>query len=158
MRLVVTVLGEDEVAYELLRFAGRMEDISPALRAIAGEVREDASERFGAEGPGWAPLAESTIARKGNDRILFETGSLLASLAELGGEHVEVITDSSLVMSSSLTTDGGRNLAELHQEGTSRMPARKVVDVTEAQRRAHIRIIQRYIVDGTALTLHEAAA
>ena len=157
MRLTVTVTGEDVVAYDLLRFGDRMLNLRPALAMVAAEVREDAAQRFEDEGPGWAPLAESTIAAKGGSRILFETGSLMDSLAKLGGDHVEILTDDSLTMSSSLMV-GNWSLGELHQKGTSRMPAREVVGSTEEQRRDYIRTIQDWVVQGLALTFHEAEA
>lgn len=149
MRLLFDVYGEEEAAYELLRFADRMLDIRPALTKVAADAREQTAQRFEDEGPGWAPLAESTLARKAAlgqpSAILQAEGDLLRSLTALGGDHVEVVADDSLLMA---TRDPK---ADYHQKGTSRMPARPIVDFSETQRRDHIRTIQRFIVEGIVL-------
>jgi phage gpG-like protein len=42
---------------------------------------------FQAEGPGWAPLSPKTIARKGSDAILIDTGAMRRSITH------EVVTE-----------------------------------------------------------------
>jgi phage gpG-like protein len=146
MRIYFDVFGEDRVAYDLLRFAGRTLDIRPPLLQVATDVRDITEERFERQGPGWAPLAPSTLqakAAKGQDpRILHATQALRESLTRLGGKHVEIVADDSLLMA---TQD---EKARYHQEGTSRMPARKVVDFSRFNHEDFVRTIQRYIVEG----------
>lgn len=76
-------------------------------------------------GTAWPPLAASTIARKGHDIILVETGALRASLV---GETGDSIRDAGADFASFGTSDPK---AAFHQDGTSRMPARPPVGVSE---------------------------
>ena len=76
-------------------------------------------------GQAWAPLAASTIAKKGHDIILVETGALRASLVGVTGDSIR---DAGADFGVFGTSDPK---AMFHQEGTSRMPARPPVGVSE---------------------------
>lgn len=68
-------------------------------------------------GSQWAPLAMSTIRRKGHGRVLFETGAMASTVfVELAGMKVQL--------------GNGSRVAKFHQFGTRRMPQRKVVEAT----------------------------
>ena len=49
---------------DLEEIEGRMDDISPLLNRIARIMRRAAADRFRNGGPGWRPLAPSTVASK----------------------------------------------------------------------------------------------
>ncbi len=146
MRLSLDVYGEEQISRELLRFSSYVGDPSPAFHQIADDMREDIGHRFEEEGPGWAPLAQTTLAAKAAaglpPEILQATRRLMRSLSQKGEDHVEEIGDDFLRFGSSVP------YGRFHQKGTSQMPARKVIDFTEADRRGFVRTLQRYIRTG----------
>ena len=152
MRLKLSVLGEEQIERELLRFAAHVGSAEPAFRQIADDMRDQIGEQFASEGSrgsgGWEELAESTLAAKAaaglDPHILQATQGLLNSLTGRGGDHIEEIGDDHLVF-------GSRDLkGRFHQGGTSRMPPRKPVDFTELDRRGFVRTLQRYLVGDLA--------
>jgi hypothetical protein len=59
---------------------GNIPFLRPGMKTLAEMVREDIFRQF-ASSPAWAaPLAPKTVARKGHDIPLVETGTLLGSL------------------------------------------------------------------------------
>ena len=82
---------------------------------------------FGEEGPGWAAWAESyapfALAYP-NVGILWQTGDLLGSVAD---EANFVVTPRTLSWTGATSPDYWR----FHEEGTSKMPARKFVGLDE---------------------------
>ena len=150
MRIDFDIFGEEQLSRELLRFSSHAGNAAPAFHKIAEDMREQIGEQFESEGGrgsgGWAPLKESTLAAKAarglDSHILQATHSLMESLTGTGGDHIERVTDDSLLFGSSVA------YGKFHQKGTSKMPARKPVDFTELDRRSFIRTLQRYIVDG----------
>jgi phage gpG-like protein len=153
VRLALDIFGEEQVERELLRFSAYAGSPVPAFHQIAQDMRSQIEEQFATEGGrgsgGWPPLKESTLASKAaaglDPHILRATSALMNSLTGTGGDHIEQVTDDSLVFGSSIAR------GKFHQQGTKRMPARKPVDFTELDRRGFVRTLQRYIVDG-ALT------
>jgi phage gpG-like protein len=144
------VYGDKQISRELLRFASYAGNAQPAFHKIAEDIREQIGEQFATEGErgsgGWAPLQESTIAAKAaaglDSHILQATHALMESLTGTGGDHIEQVTDDSLLFGSSIS------YGKFHQKGTSRMPARKPVDFTELDRRGFVRTLQRFLVSG----------
>jgi phage gpG-like protein len=150
VRLDLDVFGDEQISRELLRFSARAGNAQPAFHKIAEDMREQIGQQFATEGErgsgGWEPLKEATIAAKASagldPHILQATHSLMESLTGTGGDHIEEVTDDSLLFGSS------NAYGKFHQKGTSRMPARKPVDFTELDRRGFIRTLQAYIVEG----------
>lgn len=100
-----------------------MESFMPIF--AADESRAFAHEMT-VEGEPWAPLKPSTVARKGNDRILVEHGALIASLVNVGGPHN---IHEAMPRGAIFGTSDPKAL--FHQLGTSRMPARPPVGISE---------------------------
>lgn len=150
-----SVTGEDKVALDLRNLGDRATDAEPALHQVADLFRSQIGDRFDAEGPGWSPLKDSTVASKGrqglSSKILQATGAGRASLAETGGDNVEVVTGDTLIFGSSLGYMG------FHQRGTSKMAQRKVIDFGSGDRAEHAKIIQRFIVEGDASPTYRIA-
>lgn len=148
MRLELEVLGEQLVNRQLVRFGEHAGDARPALRSIASFMRLTELQRFDRQGPGWARLKPATVERKvraGLDpRILRATEEMRQSLVGRGTGHVEEVTAASLRFGTTVP------YAKFHQTGTSRMPQRRVVDFTEAQKREITKRLQRWIVTGEA--------
>ncbi len=93
-------------------------------------------------GTPWEPLKPSTIAKKGHSRILYETGTLMASLATVGGPgNISDIYDHG----SAFGTDV--EYAGFHQTGTSRMPARPPVGTNDETVDGFAEKIADFVVD-----------
>jgi|GEM_PF-3119063 phage gpG-like protein len=85
---------------------------------FAGEFASDLSP--------WAPLAVSTVKRKKHDRILIDTGALRESLVHIGGAgNIASATERGLIFGTEVPYAG------FLQDGTSKMPARPPVGVSE---------------------------
>ena len=112
----------DDITYEPILVA-----LSPKLQELHKTYFESQTDPAGAK---WKPLAPSTIARKGHDRILWETSALEQSLVTVTGDSVrDVIAEGFqewLIWGTSV------EYAMYHQEPgpTSRLPQRKHVGVT----------------------------
>lgn len=102
--------------------AARLGELAQVPSRIAGPVAADINDALQEEFEGehdpygrpWAKLAESTVRRKGHDQILYETGALQNNTVArpTRGAGIEI---------TSLP------YGEYHQDGTSRMPARKIL-------------------------------
>lgn len=57
-----------------------VDSITGSLEKIGQMTVKEIKEIFDKEGPGWFPLAESTIKAKGHDKILIDTGLLKDSI------------------------------------------------------------------------------
>ncbi|MCD6352208.1 MAG: hypothetical protein J7M26_08815 [Armatimonadetes bacterium] len=75
--------------------------------------------------------------------------SLRASLTDSEAEYsVYEVSPAELFIGSAVPVGGGRwNLAELHQFGTSRMPARPVITVTGQQVESWLEILEKFLSD-----------
>ena len=118
LRTRITAHGIEETIRELTQIKERISDLSPFWRTYAVPMIQNALEEiFLSEGPGWAPLAPSTIrSRKYPDLpILQQTGELKASIID----HPSIqITQRQLLYGTS------NPYAQFHEDGTYKMPAR----------------------------------
>lgn len=73
----------------------------------------------GPDGQPWAPLAASTVAKKGHAKILIETRRLQESLASSG--HVDAVREAS---EDFMLFGTRREWAWIHQRGSRRIPQR----------------------------------
>ena len=116
--VTVEIKGIDQVRRELDRIDKRISNTAPFWRSIAIPIiKNKLRDIFLQEGPGWAPLAQSTerSRRYPGLPILEQTGALQASLVD--HPIVQVSGDKLLY--------GTNNpYAPFHERGTSRMPAR----------------------------------
>lgn len=151
MRFELDIAGDRQIARELLRVGEHAEDAAPAFRNIADYFRDLEREQFRSEGGsgsgGWPPLAASTLLRKAKlgqpQNILVASGDLRDSLTDAGDEqHIEDVSHDGLLF-------GTRDpKAKYHQHGTSRMPQRRPVELSETERRHTLRILQRWVMQG----------
>ena len=105
-------------------------DYSEALSDFQHIIAEGEAESFATEtasnGEAWSLLAESTIRRKGHDQILVESFALLNSLVGVGNEgNISEVDSHGSIYGTSVP------YAIFHDQGTSRMPARPPVGVSE---------------------------
>lgn len=74
----------------------------------------------------WSPLRPATIRRKGDDRILIDAGALRDSLIHVGGPgNIAESAPRGLLFGTNIEYAG------FLQEGTSKMPARPPVGMSE---------------------------
>lgn len=125
-------MNSDSLDHALADFQSSLAGDSPALAAIADDLREILAEQFSTEGAAggspWAPLAPSTLRKAHAARvgILQVTGALAASLVDKDAPgHVEECDGEQLLFGTGLP------YAVFHQEGTRRMPARPIVALAE---------------------------
>lgn len=126
------------------RFGELVDDFTWAFEQIADNFYAGEGEMFSSGGGGaggWAPLKDSTIARKGSSEILVETGMLRDSLTTREGAFSRFgLQPKRLEMGSSVP------YGAYHQTGTSRMPARPPVKLTEKQKTEWMKYIHEHIV------------
>jgi phage gpG-like protein len=149
------VTGAPEVEHHLLGIGDRAMEAEPALLGIAQQMQSIVEKRFEEEGPGWEPLAASTVSYKAshglNPKILQATeemkdsltgaaGSMSAAGATTRPAGVLHLTHDELVFG---TADPK---AAFHQKGTARMPQRKILDFSTEDYLGFSREIQAYLM------------
>lgn len=143
METVITEIGMAEADANLSQAILRATTLeATAFPVIAEDFRRMQAKRFDAEGPGWAPLAPSTLARKARkgypETILHATGILRDSLTKVNapGSVVRMLPDEIFI--------GTRvPYGTYHQTGTDKMPQRKIVDLGEDDAARWGSILQR---------------
>lgn len=152
MRIEADVAGDKQVSRELLRLGARSANMAPALRKVAGLVAGSSGRRFASQGPGWAPLAQSTLTQRAlegtGSRILDRSGALKASVSGVGAPGQQlVVTDSFLLFGTTVPYAG------FHQKGAPNagIPARKIFDLNAADRTGIVKTLQRYALTGELL-------
>lgn len=147
----IDVAGVQVVSRDLARARHRVGDLRPALNALAAILVEENRANFSSEGAAsvygrWDPLSPNYRRWKEKHYpgkpILVRTGALEASLTSLP-MGVQTATSTTI----SLGTD--IEYARYHQTGTRNMPRRAPVALTERAKRDMVKVIQKWIVDGT---------
>jgi len=110
--------------FDKLEYTEQLQEFNKDV--AAGEQAAFAGERSPG-GESWPELSPVTIARKGHDRILYETGRLEASLVSVGGPgNIHEIGE----RGSLFGTDAEYSL--YHQLGGGRLPRREHVGTDSA--------------------------
>ena len=141
----IQISYDDSAVRETLnRLATRVDDLEPAMREIAGHLKDSVDESFASQaapdGSAWKPLAESTIV----DRLRrgYRAGPILERSGDLAGRILADWDDESAVVGSNQTFDKKGNVlaAAVHHFGTrdGRIPARPFFDVSDEARSAII--------------------
>jgi phage gpG-like protein len=144
-RVTLEVFGDKVLSREFLRTGDNADDLTPAWRRVIPYLHSTVADQFASEGGemsgGWAPLAPSTLARKTGPSILVESGALEESLTGMAPGAIRDVSKDELAFGSSVP------YGIHHQRGTSRMPARKVLQFGGRSRhgREVMRIIQAHI-------------
>lgn len=155
VRLNLDVFGDQQISRELLRFAKRGTDMSPAFKIIADDFLDIEKRQFTSAGRygsgGWRPLAPSTVAykaRRGLDpRILHATLRLRKSLTQRSGPDViRKISNDEMFVGTRV------KYARHHQHGAPRanLPQRRPVELPDRDRKNWMKILQRFLVEGEA--------
>ena len=157
------VADEDTFTPELMGIEGRLIDIEPCYDALWSAFRKIEQRRFTSEGPGWEPLAPSTVAGReamgigGSHPILNRTG--VTYEGEVGGSLRKSFTTKGSKYSymeplpDGLFMGSKHPLAGIHQGGAHgagrdhnvTIPARPLVDLNEADADVFASIISEWI-------------
>lgn len=145
MLLRYTVEGLGTVEHELLGMGERALEPGPVLTLIGKAMQRIEQALFDSGGNGqWPPLAASTVAMKGNSKILRDTDALMDSLTS--GDSFEV-NGSELLFFTDVTSDDGTPYPSLLKSGTSRMPPRDPLPTPSGSDiRMFSKAIQAYII------------
>lgn len=101
------------------------------------------SKRVDPNGSKWPALAAFTIAKKGNDVPLVETGAMRASTLEKGApDHIEAVSHRGLLFGTS------DEKAIYHQFGTRKIPQRAFIGMTTEQVDEVAGIVADHAVEG----------
>lgn len=140
---------ETQFARTFSRWADQIDDLQPAFEQITQSFYEGEERQFASQGAagsgGWKPL--SSAYKKWKDRrypgrpLLVMTGALRDALTSKSGPGaVYVIERKRLTMGTDL------EVAQYHQKGSSRMPARKPIQLTDAQKNQWVKFIHQHCV------------
>ncbi|MDQ2727984.1 MAG: phage virion morphogenesis protein [Actinomycetota bacterium] len=166
MLMRLEVLGETQINRELLRWEAHVADFTPLFAALVEDFHEMERRQFASEGhaggAGWAPLATSTVAGRGGSAnpILDRTGISYGPAARRGGTGRESLTTSHgehsivRILPDELVVGTSDPVMGYHQRGhvgPTPLPQRKVVSMTEEDRRRWVKAAQAWMV-GTPLT------
>jgi phage gpG-like protein len=146
-------LETGKLGKELQQWAERAVHLAPAYKAVYADFRRLETETFDKEGPGWKPLAASTLARKRArglpEKILHATETLRKSLTVDGAAGaIDRDEGGSLFVGSDIP------YGHWHQTGGTtpgRPPERPPVRITEADKVRWLLIVARYLASGVVL-------
>lgn len=143
--------GEVQFNRQLRSLQDDVKDFRPAFELIYAEFLETESKQFGAEGgfegnERWKRLSEDYEKWKSRHfpgkPILELRGHLKRSLTQKGADGaVYRATEKELEMGTSI------GYAIWHQRGTARMPARKPIELSEAQKKRWVAIMHKTFKD-----------
>jgi phage gpG-like protein len=133
--------GEDQVSRSLLAYAERAGDMRPAWEELRDRFVGYEEKWFDSEGDGrWPPLSASYAEWKARHfpgrKTLVREGDLKASVLK---PDIEVMEPTFAMFG---TADP---VAGYHQKGDGRLPMRRVIDLSEEEKREWIRVVQRYL-------------
>lgn len=155
LEISITVDGETQMRRRIQGVMKNASDMSPAMARIADRLQEHFEEGFASEGAAtqagqWADL--SPAYRKWKQRrypgqpILTRTGALRRAVTGKGPGQVRVVRPDSVTVGADVRV-GRWELGWLHQKGTSRMPARRIISISLKARRAVMRELRTHLYD-----------
>lgn len=141
----VEVAGQVQLHRAIKRFSDGVSDLRPVWPEMISTFHAIEKEQFHTEGGAgesgqWAALSPAYAKWKGGGKgILERSGRLMASLTGGSGSEVEETKES-------LRIGSGVKYGIFHQLGTSRLPQRKVIDLSERNKRRLMKVLQGYLV------------
>lgn len=149
VEIELSVKGDEQLQRSFSRFADGIDDLSEPFREVARDFREVVERKqFDSEGAygsgGWEPLSPKYAEWKGRNYpgrpIMVLSGDLRESLT---GRNKWTIED---IQPLQLRLGTADPIAGYHQEGTSRMPQRRLIDLREDDKSRWMKIIHEYLV------------
>lgn len=142
--------GVAEVEHDLLGMEGRLMQPRPLLERFATLLQQMMAERFAAQGEGdWAPLAASTVEKKGSSTIGRESDAMMEALTTDGAEGaLREFNDDELIFGVNLTSEDGVPYPAIFNDGRDGQPARPLFDTGGMDLSRFTREVQAYLVAG----------
>lgn len=144
------VEGAAQAVTELNGVSYRMLHKRPAWEAINVQMAEDGHRTFVTQGASnrsgrWQSASDATVRqRKGRKGLMRRSDDLYRSLAQAHGQgRVFIANDERIVAVGS-----GIRYAGAHHYGSGRLPARKLLDPTDAQKARYGQTLDRWILTG----------
>jgi hypothetical protein len=139
--------GLAETEHRLLGIGARAIETRPLLEMFAEDLEQMMKNTFAEEGPGWEPLAPSTVERKGFPQIGRDTDAMMQSLtSESGPEAVREIFGDELIFGTALVNEEGFPYPVAFDQGTRNQPARPIFDIQEHDLRRFTKSVQAWLV------------
>ncbi|MGL5926336.1 phage virion morphogenesis protein [Chroococcidiopsis sp.] len=131
---------QDKTAAMLKSFKSKVRDLSPPLEGFANYLKKETEQQFeqekDPEGDRWANLAPSTLTQKRRlgypDKILTRTGKMRKSVRV-------AVSNRNLIFAIATP------YATYHQEGTKKMPQRKILGLTSVRLNELGGLVRTYI-------------
>lgn len=145
--LVIEDRGTAAATHDLAQLGVRAKDVRKVSQRIRTVYRKSERQRFNARGPGWPPLAESTVEtkrRKGLDLRIMRARDTLAD---------SLIKSRAPQQINERRPDGFRfgtrvRYAYYHEKGMGRLPVRDLINLTADDRKQIDNILMQFIVEG----------
>ena len=142
-----TMLGDAVLARGISRYGDAVRDFSPVWDQIRNDFHRIEGEQFATEGARsgspWAPLSPTYEAWKQKH---FPGRPILQLTGMMWGEFGVGVGMQTTIEPMKLTMTPSMQRAIYHQQGT-RMPRRKVVDLTEEDKMGWMKMIHNYVYD-----------
>ncbi|MCK9569881.1 hypothetical protein M0R72_13135 [Candidatus Pacearchaeota archaeon] len=166
IHISVKIEGDQQVLRSFTRFAEDVQDLTQPFNEIANDFLEIERKQFDSEGGygsgGWANLSNTKTSPSTGKKIvgyadwkaahfpgasiLVRWGNLRDSLTQFGDTyHIREVEPMKMVLGTDLP------YAKYHQTGTSKMPKRRPIDLTEDDKTRWVKIIQRFLVERAKL-------
>lgn len=143
----VEFVGLDKTIERLTAMARRLRDLRPAWRSVLSYLKRATEQTFVSQGARigtqWAPLSEGYAKQKAvvypGQPILRASDAMFNSL--VGGNSDSVVE----IQEQELTYGTRTKYARYHQDGTPRMSQRRILAVTDDDRREIKQIVRRHL-------------
>lgn len=131
-------IENDTLTPALKRLAANAADLTPAMRAIAGVLKDNVAEAFATEsspdGKPWLPLSPKTLARRQRrgtwpGSILRETGDLAASISSSHGSAHAIAGTNKIYAATHQFGDSSRNIPQREFLGISAEGRQEVLEI-----------------------------
>lgn len=145
----LTIEGVDEILTSVQERLKRLRNLRPVWRSIVTYLRQATTDQFlsagGRSRDKWEPLSTAYAVRKAQvwpgKPILRASDRLFQSLT---GQNQDSVVE---IDARSLTWGTATPYARFHQRGTARMPQRKILVVTKADRRQITALVRAHLAN-----------
>lgn len=145
MRITIAIGNETQFDREISRFSNGVSDFRVVAPSILTALRSIVADQFASQGRGlWRPLSKRYAAQKARKypgkTILRRTDRMYDSLVKRTASSIVSINKNELTYGTSVP------YASFHQAGTKKMPARKIIALTEADNDRIVKAVQARLV------------
>lgn len=134
------------VAQGFFMTSRRLSDLREPVEMGAKIVAEELAINFVVGGrPGWKPLADSTVAKKGHSEILIESGDLMEEVSD--ADRWAMSSGGNYAMAQWEPGSAHSAYGEFHLSGTRFMPQRDFMSMPDRVEDAILEIFEDWVSD-----------